>query len=165
MYKGTDNSDSHLASTMTACQLTRKDAAMIYHTVYRPSIEYTLGQSFLTSSQLLQIQRSVSPIIANCGYNRHTSRNIIFGPSRLGGGGFAPPIAAAGTAQIQHFLKHWRTPEEDVGKLIRIVIAWSQFYSGVSYSILECPTRPLPHLVGKFTISVRNYLSLIGGQI
>ena len=46
---------SNLASTMTACQLTRNDAAMIYHTVFRPSIEYTLGQSFLTASQLLQI--------------------------------------------------------------------------------------------------------------
>ena len=52
-----------------------------------------------------------------------------------------------------------------MGKLIWIIISWSQFYSGVSYSILECPTQPIPHLVGKFVISVRNYLSIIGGQI
>ena len=52
-----------------------------------------------------------------------------------------------------------------MGKLLRIIIAWSQFYSGVSYPLLEFPTRPLPHSVGKFVISVRSYLSKIGGKI
>ena len=52
----------------------RTDATLLYETVYRPSVEYTIPQSFMTPSQLRQIERQTLPrLYARCGYNRNTS--------------------------------------------------------------------------------------------
>ena len=90
---------------------------------------------------------------------------ILSQPLLLGGGGFVPFYAVAGSGYVTHFLKHWRTPTEDAGKIICIVMAWSQYQSGVSYLILQQTSTPLPHIQGRCIPAIRQYLNDIGGTI
>jgi len=83
----------------------------------------------------------------------------------LGGAGFTPLLTIAGAGYIQHFLKHWRTPYEEAGKLLQIVFAWSQFQAGVSYPILAHPEKDLSYIDGRFINQIRHYLTLIQGKI
>lgn len=76
-----------------------------------------------------------------------------------------PKKAVAGAGYIQHFLKHWRTPEEEVGKLLRITLAWSQYHSGVPYSILSKPNKQLNYIPDRFIKHLRRHLATIGGSI
>ena len=133
-------------------------------TVYRPAVEFTLAQSFLSDSQLQQIeQKTLLRIYAKCGYNRNTAKVILQGPRELGGAGFTPLRAAAGA--VVHFLRYWRTPKEETGKLLRIVTAWYQYQLGVSFPVLEFPTKDTSYSQGRLIPAVKNYLAKIDAKI
>lgn len=120
---------------------------MLYQSLFCPAVEYTLSQSFLSPEQLKTIQtKSFRPIYGKCGFNRNTAADIMCGPINLGGGGFAPLKAVTGTGHVIAFLKFWRSPEEEPGKLLRILVSWSQFCAGVDFSIMKSPDQSLPHL-------------------
>ena len=113
---------------------------MLFETIMRASIEYPLGQSLLLPSQLQTIERETYPdIYSKCGYNRNTARKALQGPKAMGGAGFIPLEAAAGTNQITNFLKHWRTPTQQAGKLLHITVAHIQYYAGISKPLLAHP--------------------------
>ena len=62
------------------------------------------------------------------------------GPEALGGGGFIPLEASAGTGYVMHWLKYWRSSqEEEFSKMIRILYAWNVTSAGVSFPLLEHP--------------------------
>ena len=83
-----------------------------------------MAQSFLSDSQLHQIEQKPLPrIYAKCGYNRNTAKITLQGPREAEGAGFTPLRVAAGTGSVLHFLRHWRTPKDEIGKLLRIVTA------------------------------------------
>ena len=99
---------------------------MLYHGVYRPKVEYPLGQTFLTDKQVKKIESASLPkIIAKCGYNRNMARDIRGGPKELGGAGFTAFLNTIGAKRVQHFIKNWRTPWEDIGKTVRVALAWT----------------------------------------
>ena len=155
-----------LADAIAKCDIQRSDAKLLYDSVFRPAVEYPIPQSFLSRKQLQHIERKSLPqIFAKCGFMRNTHRKILFGPEALGGGGFVPLYAIAGSGYIQHFLKHWRTPKEEAGTLLRIVVAWSQYQAGVSYPLLLKPATNLPHVQGRLIHKIREYLTAIGGTI
>ena len=73
--------------------LTRKEAATIFQGVWRPKVEYPLGQTYLTDKQINKIESASLPkIIAKYGYNRTMARAIRGGPKELGGAGFTALI-------------------------------------------------------------------------
>ena len=109
--------------------------------------------------------KSMPKIFAKCGYNRNTSKCIMYGPSALGGAGFRPLYVTQGTQMVQHFLKHWRSQNTTTGKLLRAVLSWTQYQAGVSYSLLHNTDSYLPHVQSKFISTVRGYLSDIDGYI
>ena len=157
---------TELSNTISACCVSRAEAKTLYQAVYRPAIEYTIPQSFMSEKQLKLIERKTLPkIFAKCGFNRNTARPILFGPQEIGGGGFVPLYAVAGSGYIKHFLKHWRTPKEQAGKILRIVLLWSQYQSGVSFPILSRPTIDLSYIQGRFITQIRQYLTVIHGRI
>ena len=47
------------------------------------------------------------------------------GPKELGGVGFYAFKNTIKATRVQHFLKNWRTPTEDIGKTLRIAMAWT----------------------------------------
>ena len=119
----------------------RTEATLLYETVYCPTVEYTLPQSFLTPSQLHQIKQKTLPrLYARCGYNRNTSRDVLHGPRDVGGGGFTTLQTVAGAGYIAHFLKYFCSPHEDAGKLMCVVLAWTQFQTGFPFPILSQPS-------------------------
>ena len=80
---------------------------MMYNSVYRPAVEYPLGQSFLSDQQIKQIEKKALPrIIAKCGYTRSISRHVRAGPQQLGGAEFVPLKAMIGSNRVLHFLKN-----------------------------------------------------------
>jgi hypothetical protein len=96
---------------------TRAENKMLYRSVWKPAIEYTLSQSFLSKQQLKKIEQACMPkLYAKCGFNRNTSRAVLSAPIELGRLGFTPLYVTAGTGYVTHFLKNWRTPTEDIEK-------------------------------------------------
>jgi hypothetical protein len=138
----------NIGDAIGQCGGTRAEK-MLYRSVWKPAVEYTLPQSFLSKQQLKKIKQSFMPkLYAKCGFNRNTSRAVLAAPIELGGGGFTPLYVTAGTGYVTHFLKNWRTPTEDIGKQLRIVYAWYAYQSGVSYPVLEHPDRKLDYISG-----------------
>ena len=145
---------------------TRAENRMMYNTIFKPSVEFPLGQSFLSQKQINSIERKTLPKIkAMCGFNRNTSKAIMEAPIELSGGGFIPLHVTASASSVMHFVRNWRTAEEDLGKIIRITYARAQFNAGVSFSLFERPDVKLPHLRGTVINSLRSYLSSIDAKI
>ena len=139
--------------------LTRKEAATIYEGVWRPKVEYTLGQTYLTDKQVNKIESASLPkIIAKCGYNRTMARAIRGSPKELGGVGFTVLINSVEASRIQHFLKNWRTPWEDIGKTLRVALVWTQYCAGVPYPILLKTKQNLSYVNGRTILETRRYL-------
>jgi hypothetical protein len=155
-----------LGDAIAQCGGTRAENKMLYRSVWKPAVEYTLPQSFLSEKQLETIEKTSMPkLYARCGYNRNTARAVLAGPIELGGGRFTPLYVTAGTGYVIHFLKNWRTPTEDIGKQLQIVYAWTVYQSGVTYPILEHPERQLDYIKGRVIPGMRKYLDKIDGKI
>lgn len=145
--------------------VTRHEASIFYKSSFLPSVSYPLSCSAMSIKQLESIQKStMAIIIARCGYNRHTKREIIYGPTSLGGADFKSFYNQQGVGQVSLFLKHSRL-NLVTGKLLRIALSWFQVQVGISTPILEDPTIDLPHLESVWIKSIRQFLGSIGGSI
>ena len=129
-------------------------------------MEYTLPQSFLSQKQLSNIEKKTLPrLYARCGFNQNTSRAIVQGPGDLGGGGFTPLSTVAGSGYIAHFLKLFCSTQEDAGKLIQMILAWTQHQSGLPYPILKYPWTPIHYVESRYYHFLMAYLDEIDGSI
>ena len=70
-----------------------------------------------------------------------------------------------GYGQIKLFLKLWRSPETQAGKLLRVTMSWAQFCVGTSAPVLQDVVTKWPHFKAKWLKSLRQYLWDINGQI
>jgi hypothetical protein len=96
----------NFGEAIAQCGGTRSENKMLYRSVWKPAVEYTLLQSFLSGKKLKSIEQACMPkLYAKCGFNRNTSRAVLVAPIELGGGGFTPLYVTAGTGCVTHFLK------------------------------------------------------------
>jgi hypothetical protein len=125
-----------------------------------------LPLSHFSSSELHALEsKSLPAMIAKCGFNRNTSRKVLYGPSRLNGGGFRPFATEEGVGQIQYLLKHW-TSTLDIGTAQRIPVAWAQMHTGVGWSVFLDVETPLPQFRESHWLrSLRSFLKSINGSI
>ena len=145
--------------------LTREEAWTYYFAIFQTSVGYPLAASHFTKKTLDKLQRRfMSILIARCGYNRKTKREILYGPACLGGANFRSLYSIQGVGQVTSFLKYWRSPSQ-AGKLLRIAVAWTQYTIGTSVSFLTDTNTPLPHMEVKWLKSLRDYLREIHGSI
>ena len=150
------------AKVLSSTSLNREECSRMYHAIYCLSVTYVLAVSFFSFDLLDAIQRKAHrSFVANMGYCRNTHRAILFGPKFLGGCSFFHLYDKQSLFQLQLFLKFWRSPGTEAGRLLRIAVSWAQLYAGVSYGIFENTAVPLPHLQCKWLLSVRAYLSTI----
>jgi hypothetical protein len=49
--------------------------------------------------------------------------------------------------------------------LLKSVVSWAQFTTGIAFPILEDPSTPLPHLESKWLTSLRGYLASINAAL
>ena len=101
---------------------------------------------------------SLPKIQAKCGYNRDRALLIRGGPKEIGGTGFYAFLNTIGATRVQHFVKNWRTPWEDIRNALRIAMTWTQYSAGVSYPILANTSQELLYVKGRTILSVRKYL-------
>jgi hypothetical protein len=89
------------------CQMTPEETWTYYYACYLPSIGYPLSCSSMTYKQLDQVQRkAMTIIVAKCGYNRNTKREILYGPLCYGGANFRHLYVQQGVNQVTSFLEH-----------------------------------------------------------
>ena len=86
------------------------------------------------------------------------ARGIRGGLKELGGTGFTAFPNTIGAKRVQHFIKNWRTPWEDIGKTVRVALAWTQYCAGVPYPILSQTKQDLFNVKGRTIIETRRYL-------
>ena len=147
------------------CQLTPAETWTYYYACYLPSVGYPLSCSSMTFAQLDRVQRkAMQIIIAKCGYNRHTKREIIFGPLEFGGASFRHLYLQQGVGQVTSFLRHWRN-NSVAGQLMRCALSWTHMTAGTSQSILIDVHTAMPHLESKWLGSLRTFLSKIDAVI
>ena len=149
-----ENCDKHTRIVSTSA-LSRAEGWTCYFSQYLTSPGYPLPICHFNARQLQQLEKRVLPtIFAWCGFNRNTSRNILFRPSSLNGGGFRPFSTEQGVGQLQFFVKHW-TNTLAIGQLLRIAVALAQVNVGVGYPILDNVVPSLPNLESKWLNSMR----------
>ena len=107
----------------------------------------------------------MSIIVAKCGFNRHTKREVLYGPIELGGANFKLLSVEQGIRQTTYFLRHCWRQDSTVGRLLRCALAWLQMSVGVSYSVLDITRTPLPHMESKWLASLRTFLATIQGSL
>jgi hypothetical protein len=116
--------------------------------------------------QLDRVQRKATSInIPKCGLNRHTKREIIFGPLKYGGANFRHLYMQQGVGQVTTFMRHWRQEQLAPGKLLKSAMAWHQLSLGVSYSFLSRVHEDLPHFESVWFASMRTFLAVINATI
>ena len=93
------------------------------------------------------------------------TRAIRGGPKKLEGTGVTSLINSVGASQIQHFLKNWRTPWENIGKMLRVALVWAQYCAGVPYPILLRTKQNLLYVNGRTILDIRRYLHECHGII
>jgi hypothetical protein len=154
-----------IAVLLSISPISRKGAFLAYNSVYLPSVQYVLPQSFFSRKTLDTAQaQSMSRILSKCGYNRHTARALTYAPHDFAGGGFIPWYSLQGEGQIKHFIKHWRT-NTLISRTLRMTTMWAQWQTGHNVSILEDTGTSLPYLECRWLRSLREFLQQINATI
>ena len=153
------------ADFIATSPLNRSEAWTYYFAIFLTSVGYPLASCYFSAKVLEKVQRrAMSNIVAKCGYNRHTKREVIYGPGIYGGASFRTLYSLQGTGQIMAFLKYWRSPCQ-AGQLLRHATAWAQYGIGTSVSFLTDVTTELPHMEARWLSSVRTYLCTLSCRI
>jgi len=138
--------------------LSRHGASLAYFGIYLASLKYVLPQCHFRHDQLDKAEtKTVSTILAKCGFNRHTPRPIRYAPSSHAGCGLIPWWVIQSEGQISLFIKHWRT-DTIISQTLRVATAWGQWLSGLSHSFLYDVSTPLPHFEAPWLNSLRTSL-------
>ena len=151
---------------VNSCYLTKREASLLYHAIYRLSVGFALPMTHSTYAQLNKLHRPPErAFIRKMGYCMNTAIAVIRGPQHLGGVGLFHLYDDQSLGEVKFFLKFWRSPGCKPGKLLRIVMAWVQLCCGVSWFVLERPDIPLQHLEAKWIGSLLEYLNCIKATI
>ena len=154
------------ARVINCSRLSRRGTQVFYQAIYRLSVSYPLPVCYFTFKELDDIQRRAhSAMVSHSGFNRYTAREVLFGPTYLGGANFFHLYDEQGYGQVSTFLKSWRTPNSHAGQILRITVAWAQYCIGTSTSFLTDTTTKLPHLESTWLTSLRQFLHAVGGTL
>jgi hypothetical protein len=124
-----------------------------------------LPQSFFTSKELDTAEKKSMPaIFAKEGFNRNTSRNLLYGPSDYAGGGHFRWSWMQGEGKIMNFLKYWRI-DGQISTALRIAVSWYQAHAGVSFSLLADVHTPILYSDSRWLHSLRGFLATIDHHI
>jgi hypothetical protein len=92
-------------------------------------LQYPLGATCFNKQQCRQLDASfIGPILSKMGFNRNTSRAIIYGPIDYGGSmGHGDTETLQGQAHLDLFLSHIRQRDQ-TGNVLRISLILSTFF-------------------------------------
>ena len=154
-----------LIRTLALSSCSGHSAWLYYSSVFCPSVGYPLAVSRLSVKQIKSIQGPMIPLILNrLSYEARLPHALAFGPRRFGGLGLPTLVSHKIHSQLSLALRHLRIHDQP-GILQRINHKRLQLTAGVSFSIFEHPSRPLPHLEGVWLTHFRQTLALIQAKI
>lgn len=145
-------------SIITQSSFTREEAYTFYYAILLPSISYAFPTSTMSKKQLHKLQsRCTAPLLAKMGFNRHMSKAVLYAPAQFGGAALRDFSVLQGSAQIQVFVKYWRSHTQ-LGILIKIMAQWVQQSIGMSKFFLTDVDTPIPHLEADWVRTLRAFL-------
>ena len=121
-----------LAQNIQSSPISRFDAYLGYVTMVQRMLQYPLGATCFNKQQCRQLDASfISPILSKMGFNRNTSRAIIYGPIEHGGGlGHGDTETLQGQAHLDLFLSHIRQRDQ-TGNVLRISLDTLNLFLGL----------------------------------
>ena len=93
------------------------------------------------------------------GYNRNTSKAVVYGPSEYAGIDLRIFRHEQGLAKVETMVKHWRSPDTEAKKHLQIALAWNQYTAGTGTPILEDTTSQLTYLDTVWFPDLRDFLA------
>ena len=154
-----------LALAISGSSVNPREAFLAYFSVYQPAVSYVLPLTHFTPKQCHRLQVLPTQLfLSKCGFPSTMHRAIVFASRASGGLGFRHPRIEQGISQIIKFIQTLRTANLPA-QLLKLTIHEWQIHSGVSFSLLECPTRSCPHLEGPWLCSLRQFLASISASI
>ena len=155
-----------MAETVLMQALSRKEALIMYHGFYLPSITYPFAVTCLAENQCHAIETPfLKAILPKCGYSRSMSRAIRYAPIRYGGAGFHWLYGEQVTQSILTAIKHLRCPRSQPGRLAAIAMSWAQAYAGVSWGLWTQPEKPIPTIPNPWITSIQQALKKLNAKI
>ena len=155
----------HLSFRISRSSVNHHEAYIAYFSVFLPAISYVLPLTTFTKTQCHRLQVLPTKLfLQKCGFVSSMKRAIVFGSRRSGGLGFRHPYTEQGIAHITKLFQTLRTPGQTCHLLLICIQEW-QLNSGMSFPLLEYPSRPCPHLEGQWLTSTRLFLASIKGSI
>jgi hypothetical protein len=91
------------------------------------------------------------------GFNRNMPLEVVHGPAYLGGVGLRHLSIEQGYHMSSALLEHIRQNGR-LGQMMWIAIQWAHVTAGVGFTLLGAPERYLPHALGKWFSSLRDFL-------
>jgi hypothetical protein len=135
---------------------------VVYWNIYLPGMGYSLPVTTFSEDELNHIQSTpIRAILPAMGYNRNMPKAVVFGPREYGGIGLRHLYIEEGSQQTATFMRHYRHGGR-IGRALLIGLQWFQLINGTSYDSFEQPNRLLPHAVGSWFISIRQFLTASG---
>jgi hypothetical protein len=145
--------------------LSRREAQMLYHGIYLPSVTYPMAMTHLTEAECHTIETGfLQALMPRMGYARTIATAIRRAPSSWGGAGLRPLFGEQSVATVQLALRSLRS-QTNPGKALRINLSWAQAYCGLSTALWENPHTPCPHVPEPWIMGIRNVLAKIDGKI
>jgi hypothetical protein len=137
-----------LGKRITAAPLNRLEAQIMLEQFVQPNIGYPLAAACLTIAQCKKLDSLILPsIISKMGYNRHTSRTVLYGPVHLGAIGIMNFWLIQGLSHVDYLVGHLRL-QDLVGNFLQTLIDYYYLSFGFqdplfSYDITHLKTlRP-----------------------
>jgi hypothetical protein len=148
-----------MAHLISARLITRFEAWTAYRSIYLLSMSYSLPSTSFNRRELDRVQSSpIRAILAAMGFNRNMPREVVFGPISNGGIGLRHLYVEQGCQKIFALLQHIRRHSR-LGQMMRCLLQWTQVTAGVGFPVHAEPWRDLPHGVGEWLASMRDFLA------
>jgi hypothetical protein len=128
-------------------------------------VGYSLGTTYIRKAEFHSIQSpTISAFLAASGYNRHFPRALVFAPRSKGGLGYVHLYLLQGQQCIRLLLRHI-LHQTELGKQIRIDLAWIQLEAGVSTAILTNTQNDLDYVQDGWVLGIRRFLKTVDAEI
>jgi hypothetical protein len=156
--------DAHAAAILSN-SVTSADATLAYRVYHLTSVGYSLGTTYIQRDDFKKLQgKAISAFLAASGYNRHFPRALVFAPRHHGGLEYVHLYLSQGQRCLRLLLRHILHNTE-IGKQIRIDIAWIQLEAGTSAAIFEDTQTDLDYLQDGWVPGIRRFLKTVDGEI
>jgi hypothetical protein len=147
-----------LASRIKSSRLSSENTLLFLRTIYAPSMLYSLPAVAADEENLASVQSSmITAALQKMGASKTTPTAIRHGPAELGGLSMIDLRTELGICNIK-FLRTAIYTGSEAGKLLIMSLKYTQLEAGVSFNLLENPSKSISYITPTWITSVRQFL-------